>query len=108
MEQDWSMERTRLLKRLGRMAFGRVNGAARLAVKGDKLTDEELARLDLTMLAEVKRGAGGAVEVKLVNRLEVIKLLLDELRRDTAETTGAAGFLAAMGEAAKTGGGDGA
>jgi hypothetical protein len=94
-------EREKLLKRLNQMAFGSANDVAKLALNAGELMTEELEGLDLTMLSEIKRAQGGAVEVKLINRLEVIKLLLQELEPVEVTGGGAAELIAAIGDAAK-------
>ena len=88
-------ERKRLLKKLEDMAFGRTNDAVRLAFLSEEASGDALERLDLSMLSEIKRGAGGGVEIKLVNRLDIMKLLLSEYQPEPA-ASGAAAFLAAL------------
>ena len=53
------------------------------------------------MLSDVKRDKNGTVEVKLVNRLEAIKLAMEELRAESGER-GAEMFLQVLDEAAKS------
>ncbi|MGM9521842.1 MAG: hypothetical protein ACI3VB_05115 [Oscillospiraceae bacterium] len=93
-------ERAKLLKKLGDMAFGKANDTVRLALSAGELSDEELKSMDLTMLSEIKRGSGGNVEIKLVNRLEAIRMLLDELGAREEGSGGAAQFFSAMSRAA--------
>lgn len=58
-------------RRMEELAFGRVNDCVKLAL----LDDCDIDGLDLSLLAEIKRGAGGAVEVKLINRMQALELL---------------------------------
>lgn len=60
-----------LTRRLLKLAFGRANDCVRLALEPDC----ELEQLDLSLLAEVKRSERGAVEVKLIDRLQAISQL---------------------------------
>ena len=53
------------------------------------------------MLSEVKRTTGGAVEVKRVNRLEAMQLLLSALGPMKNEKTDAEEFFKAMDRAAR-------
>ena len=36
--------------------------------------------LDLTMLSELRRGANGSVELKLLNRLDALEIMMNALR----------------------------
>ena len=60
-----------LNRRLGELAFASVNDCVRLAL--DK--DPDLKKLDLSLLSELRRTEKGAVEIKLIDRLQVLKLL---------------------------------
>lgn len=63
-----------LVAALRRLAFGKANDAVRLVFVGEDALSS-LKRLDLSLVSEIKRGANGAIEVKLINRLEVFELL---------------------------------
>ena len=69
-------ERARLLRQIEKLAQCRVNDAVKLAFL-DGLTLEELDGLDLTPLTEFKRSEKGGSEVKLVDRVAVLKLLVE-------------------------------
>lgn len=67
-----------VLKRLGEIALGRSNDAVKLAfTEPDRLN---IDILDLTMLSEVRRGSNGSVELKLLNRLEALKIMMEAVR----------------------------
>ena len=73
-EGAWTMERQNIINDLRRLAGSKANDAVKLAY----LTQEEAGQiggLDLRALAEFKRGANGAVEIKLVDRLRALELL---------------------------------
>lgn len=69
-------ERTRLLKQLEKLARCPVNDAVKLAFLGEGEW-EEIDRLDLTPLTGFKRSDRGGVEVQLVDRAAIFKLLLE-------------------------------
>ena len=93
-------ERKKLLKRLERMAFDGPNDAVKLVFSAGGEAGETIDDLDLTMLSEVKHGQNGTTEMKFVNRLDVIRLLLDELRPDGADENANADFFNALSKAA--------
>ncbi|WP_130869346.1 XRE family transcriptional regulator [Intestinimonas massiliensis (ex Afouda et al. 2020)] len=69
-------ERARLLRQIEKLAQCRVNDAVKLAFL-DGMPLEELDELDLTPLTEFRRSEKGGSEVKLVDRVAVLKLLVD-------------------------------
>jgi hypothetical protein len=59
------------------MAEGRSNDVAKLAFLEAENAEEKMEQMDLTELVELKRSEKGAVEVKLVDRLRALELLLE-------------------------------
>lgn len=94
-------ERERIMERLSKIAFGKSNDIVKLVFLDPEKQPEILEELDLTMLSEIKRTSGGAVEIKLVNRLDIIKLLLGEIEPAERENMEAARFFQATNDAAK-------
>lgn len=88
------IRREDVTRRLAELAYGRVNDCVKLVLE----EGADIEKLDLGMLAEVKRSDRGAVEVKLVDRLAILEQLEGILRQ---EGTDAAAFLQALGEACK-------
>ncbi len=84
------LKRKNVLDRLERIAFGNSNDAVKLAFT-DGEQDGDIDLLDLTLLSEIKRTNNGTVEVKLIDRLKMIELLLKELDEpgDNAHDRGA-------------------
>lgn len=79
------------LRRLYRLVFGRCNDCVKLV-----MTEAvDLDSLDLSLLSELKRSEKGALEVKLLNRAELLRLLLDAEGEDNS---GALELLKALGE----------
>ena len=73
------ISRRDVIGKLGELAFGSCTDAVRLAFRAPD-DDRGLEDLDLTGLSEFKRN--GTVEVKLVDRLEALQMLLAVLDRD--------------------------
>ena len=84
-----NVTRKDVVRRLAELAYGRVNDCVRLAVEDAPCLEE----LDLSLLSEVKRNEKGKVEIKLIDRLQV----LEQLARVTGEEKGdLSGFLQAI------------
>ena len=60
-----------VVRKLGELAFGKVNDCVRLALE----ECPELENLDLGLLSEVKRNEKGMVEIKLIDRLRALEQL---------------------------------
>jgi hypothetical protein len=99
------LKRKNVLDRLGEMAFGASNDVMKLVFTGDKESEPNCDDLDLTLLSEIKRSSNGTVEVKLIDRLKVIELLLRELDepKRTEPDQGAEALYLAMDRAARGG-----
>jgi hypothetical protein len=88
-----------VLRKLGDLASGKANDTVRLVFLGAKDVDL-LDQLDLSLLSEIKRGANGVIEVKLINRLEALELLAKLVGAGQKEHQGAEEFYRAVDEAA--------
>lgn len=97
------ISRESVLKKLEQLAFGRANDAVKLALADAETVQADTDSLDLTLLSEVRRGANGGIEIRLVDRLAVIRLLLETLG-DGGETE-AERFLAVLAQAGTAPGG---
>lgn len=73
------MTREDTLRRLYGLVFGRCNDCVKL-VTGE-VTD--LDALDLSLLSELKRSDKGGLEIKLLNRGELLRQLLDSAAEQT-------------------------
>ena len=69
-------ERGRLLKQIERLARCKANDVVKLAFLKEGEA-KEIDSLDLTALTGFKRTDKGAVEIQLVDRLTVLKLLVE-------------------------------
>jgi len=95
------MTKAELMKKIRQLAFGPSNDAVRLLfVDGDD--PEAVAALDLSLVENIKRGAGGALEIKLTSRVELLKLLSQLVQAEDAAPSGAEAFFRAMDRAAES------
>ena len=72
------IKRKDVLRELRAIGFGRANDAAKLAFM-DREDRGGIDELDLSLLSEIRRTEKGAVEIKLLNRLDALRMLLDEV-----------------------------
>lgn len=97
---------TDVINRIGNLAFGKANDAVKLVFL-DPESREQIDKLDLSMVSEVKRGSNGVVEVKLLNRIALLELLAELTSRQTQNGSEAESFFTAMDKAAaRLGAGD--
>ena len=75
------LTRADVVRRLGELAFGRANDCVRLVLE----EGADLQKLDLSLLAEVRRSEKGAVEVKLADRLQALEQLTALVQESTGE-----------------------
>lgn len=60
---------------LSRLAFGSVADAVRLILGDDTVNVEEIEKLDLFNVSEIKRPKGGGIEIKFFDRLKALEKL---------------------------------
>ena len=85
-----------------RLAFGGISDALRLLFTQTP-TPEQLEKMDLFMISEIKRNKDGMLEIKFFDRLKA----LEKLGSRAENTTGVAGLMDAIGRGAQeTGGGN--
>lgn len=98
-------DRETIIQELAALAFSKGTDAAALAFLPP---GSDLRGMDVSMAAEVKVGEKGSNQVKLLDRVELIRLLVALLGAEDGENEQARSFYRALGEAAKgTGGEDG-
>ncbi len=69
--RDGEIRRRDVARRLAELAFGKPNDCVKLALG----TGENVDKLDLSLLSELKRSEKGALEVRLVDRLRALEQL---------------------------------
>ncbi len=85
-------------KGLCRLAFGSVADAMKLMLCEDTMTAEEIEKLDLFNVSDIKRPKGGGLEIKFFDRLKA----LDSLSKiGTGEENAQSSFVQALAEGAK-------
>lgn len=102
-KQSTGMSREQILRRLSALAGVKVNDVVQLAY----LSEDEahrIAGLDLKALKEFKRGANGTVEMKLIDRMEVLKTVLELMQEQ--ERDAGSGFLQALEQAGRESAGE--
>lgn len=62
---------------LERLAFGDSRDAVYLTLREDAPTEEEIMKLDLFNVSEIKRVKGGGVEVKLFDRQKALEKMME-------------------------------
>lgn len=69
--RDGTVSRQDVTRRLAELAYGKANDCVRLVLEDTP----DLKQLDLSLLSEVKRNEKGTVEIRLIDRLQVLELL---------------------------------
>ena len=69
--REGRVSRRDVTRRLAELAFGKANDCVRLALE----QQPKVEKLDLSLLSEIRRSDKGAVEIKLINRLEALEQL---------------------------------
>ena len=69
--REGKVRRQDVVRRMAELAFGKVNDCVRLVLEDEPTVD----KLDLSLLAEVKRNDKGTVEIKLIDRLRALEQL---------------------------------
>ena len=69
--REGKVSREDVIRRLAELAFGRANDCVKLVLEEEASLD----KLDLSLLAEVKRNDKGTVEVRLIDRLRALEQL---------------------------------
>ena len=70
--REGNLQREDVARRLAELAFGKANDCVRLILEGP----EKLGKLDLSLLTEFKRSEKGALEIRLVDRLKALEMLV--------------------------------
>ncbi|MCM1150091.1 MAG: hypothetical protein NC319_08445 [Butyricicoccus sp.] len=96
--------RQELLRQARELVFNKGSDAALLAFRGD-VGQAGLEGLDLSAVSSIHRMANGSVEMKFIDRIKLIELLLDA-GDDRRRAEGGDGFIQALDRAAMRLGGE--
>jgi hypothetical protein len=94
-----NFKKENILKYIAEIAFGKPNDAVKLAFLSPEELSDAIDALNLTMLSEIKR-SGSGVEVKLINRMEALKLLMAKTDSESGRESNAELFFQAINAAA--------
>lgn len=83
---------------LMRLAFGSVADALKLMLCEEMMTQEEIEKLDLFNVSDIKRPKGGGLEIKFFDRLKALERLE---KLGTAEENVQSSFIKALSDGAK-------
>ena len=89
-----NFKKKNVIKLLGEIALGRSNDVVKLAFMNPDENGCGIDELDLKMLSEIRRSTNGSVELKLLNRLEALKTMLEAVDGEPGEE--ATAFLSAL------------
>lgn len=85
-------------KGLRRLAFGSAADALKLMLCEETMTSEEIEKLDLFNVSDIKRPKGGGLEIKFFDRLKALERLE---KLGTGEENTQSSFVQALSEGAK-------
>lgn len=80
---EGELTRREVAARIAELAFARPDDAVRLALSPEAGTQG----MDLRLVSDIKRGANGAVELRLLDREALIRLLTELIKPDAAEAS---------------------
>lgn len=69
--------KSKVMSGLERLAFGDARDAALLVIGDEQPAEEEIRKLDLYNVSEIKRVKGGGVEVKLFDRQKALEKMME-------------------------------
>ena len=97
LEKERRSYSSRAEKGLYRLAFGSVTDALRLMLCEEMMSAEDIERLDLFNVSEIKRPKGGGIEIKFFDRLKALERLASMSGGENSESS----FIKALSEGAR-------
>ena len=79
--RDGDIQQKDVARRLAELAFGKPNDCVRLVLG----KTENVGKLDLSLLSELKRSEKGALELRLIDRLKALELLAQIAEADGSD-----------------------
>ena len=100
-----NFKKENILAQIAEIALGKPNDVVKLVFLDLENIEDTIATinsLDLSMLSEIKR-SGGSVEIKLINRIEALKLLMGEIEAESGGNKNAEMFFNAINQVVNEG-----
>ena len=98
LEKEKKATSSEVEKGLRRLAFGSVADALKLMLCEETMSAEEIEKLDLFNVSDIKRPKGGGLEIKFFDRLKALERLE---KLGTGEENTQSSFVQALAEGAK-------
>lgn len=98
LEKEKRATSSEVEKGLRRLAFGSVADALKLMLCEETVSAEEIEKLDLFNVSDIKRPKGGGLEIKFFDRLKALERLE---KLGTGEENSQSSFVQALAEGAK-------
>ncbi len=98
LEKEKRAASSEVEKGLRRLAFGSVADALKLMLCEETMSAEEIEKLDLFNVSDIKRPKGGGLEIKFFDRLKALERLE---KLGTGEENTQSSFVQALAEGAK-------
>ena len=98
LEKEKKAASSEVEKGLRRLAFGSVTDALKLMLCEETMSAEEIEKLDLFNVSDIKRPKGGGLEIKFFDRLKALERLE---KLGTTEENTQSSFVQALADGAK-------
>lgn len=98
LEKEEKAASSEVEKGLRRLAFGSVTDALKLMLCEETMSAEEIEKLDLFNVSDIKRPKGGGLEIKFFDRLKALERLE---KLGTTEENTQSSFVQALADGAK-------
>ena len=96
-----NLEHQEAIEKLRDIAYGQPNDTVKFLLEDPEKLMSSIGNMDLTMLSEIRKGANGILEIRLIDRLQAIKMLLEATGGEEEKVEGdAASLLKALVKAA--------
>ena len=97
------IKREEIIERLRKLTESRSNDIVKLVFTNSQEDLQSVDDMDLTLLTEIKRNEKGAVEIKLINKFDVLKFLIDLTEGVDCDSSNLDNFIRALDKPSKEG-----
>lgn len=88
MARKKKTQKDEYLQWLKKIAYGDIQDAIKLLFADDETILQELPRLDLYNISEIKRPKGGGMEIKFFDRIKALEKLSDFNKQENSDASG--------------------